>query len=295
MQKLENIRVLITGVGIKPVRHIFRDIVTNESSHTPVIHNGDEYKANLGASTAFSCAEAGAIVHLVARSGKNLKIVKDWITRSIPRAKVEISTIDLLDKQETEIKLASVSNDIPLYWVQSLGLGAGTVKIRDNNPYLKIDEVSEEFIDAELSVLKSTYMTLQALLPRFRKQAETRICIVSSMSGIRSFVSGSVHNSAKGAISRFANAISLELAPEKIYVSNIRPGGCDTGLYDENIVKSRIAKIRESFGFGSDPDDIRLMPPSSVGKAIVNILSSDGHITSVNIVARGQMPHEVSN
>lgn len=75
-----------------------------------------------------------------------------------------------------------------------------------------------------MSVLKSTVSLLRILLPRFRKQKETRVCIVTSMSAIRSVISGSIHMAAKGAISRFTNATMIELDKERIFVTDVRPG-----------------------------------------------------------------------
>ncbi|MDR0650506.1 MAG: SDR family NAD(P)-dependent oxidoreductase [Candidatus Peribacteria bacterium] len=95
--------------------------------------------------------------------------------------------------------------------------------MRDDNPYLKIDDLGEDLVKAELSVLENTIALLQILLPRFRKQAESRVCIISSMSAIRSVISGSMHMAAKGAISRFTNAAMIELDKEKIFISDIRP------------------------------------------------------------------------
>jgi hypothetical protein len=50
---LKNTRVLITGVGVKPLGHVFYDITTHQPSHTPIFVNGKEYKANLGSAIAF--------------------------------------------------------------------------------------------------------------------------------------------------------------------------------------------------------------------------------------------------
>ncbi len=287
---LKNKRVLITGVGIKPLKHVFKDIATGEPSHTPVFDDGTEYKANIGAATAFECAKAGAIVHLVSRTEDKLKIVKNWIVREIPEAKVEYSAVDLSDIEQLRRLAKDLPNDVPLYWVQSVGLGAGTVKVKDDNPYLLIDEIPQELIEAELSVLTNTITFLQLLLPRFRKQKETRVCIISSMSAVRSFASGSIHNAAKGAISRFANAAMIELDRDKIFISDIRPGGVDTGLYDSKIVQDIVAKICKNYNY----DYIHYAPPKSVGEAVVLALSSDSHITSINMVGRGQFPHEGS-
>lgn len=290
MNDLTNKRILITGVGIKPVEHVFTDITTGEPSHTSVIIDGKEYKANIGTATALECAKAGGIVHLVARTESKLQLVKQWIEESVPGSKVEYSAIDLGDFSSLEKLVTTLPDDLPFYWVQSVGLGAGTVQLKDDNPYLLIDNLSEELIEAELSVLKNTVTMLRLLLPRFRKQKETRVCIISSMSAVRSFASGSIHNAAKGAISRFANAAMIELDKEKIFVTDIRPGAIDTGMYDSKVIQDTAKQISKTFGY----EDVRYAPPTAVGKAIVLALSSDGHITSMNMVGRGQFPHEGS-
>lgn len=294
MNDLNNKRVLITGVGVKPVDFVFKDITTSKPSHTAVAIDGKEYKANIGATTAFECAKVGATVHMVSRTESKLQIVKKWIEQNIPNARVEYSAVDLSDKNSLKKLVGSMPTDLPLYWVQSVGLGAGTVQLKDDNPYLLIDDLSEELVEAEFSVIKNTVSLLQLLLPRFRKQKETRVCIVSSMSAIRSVISGSMHMAAKGAISRFTNASMIELDKENIFITDIRPGGADTGLYDSKVVQDTIIMMGKNYGYDYDKTGLFFMPPSSIGKAIAETLMSDAHITSINMVARGQWPHEGS-
>ena len=181
-----------------------------------------------------------------------------------------------------------------LDWVQSVGLGAGNVQIKDDNPYLPIGEITTELIEAELSALTSTVALMQHLLPHFKAQKSSRIVVVSSMSAVRSFASGSLHMAAKGALSRFVNAAMIELAPQNIFVTDVRPGGVDTGLYDSEIVQKTIRLIASSYGYDWSGDRISLMPPRAVGKAILTALASEGHIPSINLVAQGQWPHEGS-
>jgi short-subunit dehydrogenase len=291
---LKGKRVLITGVGLKPVGHVFKDITTGEPSHTLVAINGQEYKANIGAATALECAQAGAIVHLVSRTEHNLQLIKEWIEQEVPDAKVEYTPTDLNNRHAIQQLVDAIPYDLPLYWVQSVGLGAGTVELKDDNPYLLIDDLSEELIEAELSVLTCTLILLRLLLPRFRNQPETRVCIISSMSAVRSFASGSMHNAAKGAISRFANAATIELDKDNIFITDVRPGIVDTGMYDSKIVQKVAISVGKSYGHDYSESNIYCMPPTAVGEAIVNALSSRAHITSINLVARGQWPHEGS-
>lgn len=179
-------------------------------------------------------------------------------------------------------------------YFSSVGLGAGTVQVKDDNPYLLIDDLSEDLIEAELSVLKNTVSLLRLLLPRFRKQKESRVCVVSSMSAIRSVISGSMHMAAKGAISRFSNAAMIELDPDKIFITDVRPGIVDTGMYDSKEVQKVVTMMGKNYGYDYSKTNIYCAPPSAVGRAIVNALTSDAHITSINMVARGQWPHEGS-
>lgn len=290
---LKGKRVLITGCGIKPVHYVFKDITTKEHTHTPVKKDEAEYKANIGAATAFECAKAGAIVHIVSHSETKLKIIKEWIEVNIPDSKVEYSALDLNNKNEVNNLIKNLPNDLPLFWVQSVGLGAGTVQIKDDNPYLSINDLSMELVEAELTVLKNTISLLQLLLPSFRKQKETRICIISSMSAIRGYPNGAVHAAAKGSISRFANAATIELDHDNIFITDVRPGIVDTGMYDSEVVRKVVIKVGKSFGFDYSKA-IFAMPPSAVGEAIITALTSKAHITSINMVARGQWPHEGS-
>lgn len=296
MNTLQNKRILITGVGVKPIGHIFRDVITGMPSHTPVTVDGQTWKANIGAATAYACAKAGAIVHLVARSEDKLHIVKQWIEQEVPNARVEYTPVDLNDNVAIGHMIQSLPADAPLYWVQSVGLGAGTVKLKDDNPYVPMENIPPELIEAELSVLKNTFSLFQQLLPRFRRQPETRVCIISSMSAVRGYGLGTIHCSAKGAISRFANAAMIEYMPEHIYVTDVRPGAVDTGMYDVVAVQDAVANIAARYGtdWSHRTGGLRLAPPSSVGQAIVGVLESDAHITSLNLVARGQWPHEGS-
>lgn len=296
MNTLHNKRIIITGVGMKAIGHVFRDIDTGLPSHTPVILGDQTYKANIGAATAYACAKAGAIVHMIARSEEKLHVARQWILQNIPHARVEYTALDLNDAVVVQNMVQNFPGDASLYWVQSVGLGAGTVHLTDDNPYVPMESVPAELIDAELSVLKNTFSLFQALLPRFRQQQETRVCIISSMSAVRGYGFGSIHCSAKGAISRFANAVMIEYAKERIYVTDVRPGGVDTGLYDAAGVQDSAATIAAHYGtdWTHKTGGLRLASPLSVAEAIVSVLESDAHITSVNLVARGQWPHEGS-
>ena len=288
--------VILTGVGLKPVNHVFRDITTDAPSHTLVSVDGNEYKANIGAATAYELCKAGAAVHMLARTEKNLEIVLKWIKNDLPNSKIFYSPLDLKDETQVNNFINALPKDRTIYWVQCVGLGGGTVTVKDDNPYLAIKDISSELVEAEMTVLEDTVAFLQKLLPVFKNQKETRVVIVSSMSAIRSVPGGAIHNAAKGAISRFANAAMIELGKDGIFITDVRPGGVDTGMYDTNAVQESIRSMATSYGYDWSEANggLRLAPPSSIGKAVTAVLSSEAHITSLNLVARGQWPHEGS-
>lgn len=167
-------------------------------------------------------------------------------------------------------------------------------KLKDNNPYLLLEEINPSLLEAESqTVLKSTHLMMQSLLPIFKKQNKTKIAIVTSMSAIRGYSLGATHCAAKGAIDRYTNSAMLELYKDNIFVTTIRPGAVDTGMYDGKKVQEAVINISDQFN-GIYKERFCLAPPVSVGTIVANSLSSKGHITSINLVAEGQLPHEGS-
>lgn len=312
-ERLSGTRVLVTGVGFRKVDpkklFLLKRNGVGQESHTSLFTNPNtDNKANIGAATALACARMGASVLMVGRSEEKLGAVKKWIeekvdpnllshpSRFFHSVDVDYVATDLSDFRNMERLARGIPEDKKLYWVQSIGLGAGTVDLKDDNPYVRIDDITPELVKAEMSVLATTIELMQLLLPRFRRQKETRICIVSSMSAVRSVISGSLHNAAKGALSRFANAAMLELHRENIFITDVRPGGVDTGLYDSDAVQKAVVEMARGYGvdWSKEKGGIRLMPALDVGEMIAMALSSQAHITSINMVARDQWPHESS-
>lgn len=301
--KLDDKRIIITGVGYKPLEKTFYHGITGEPLHDPIFIDSKECKLNIGTAVALALAVEGATVHMVSRTDEKLKNIKKHICEvaECDESKVEYSACDITDKEAVEKFIKSLSKDKIIYWVQSIGLGAGAYKIKDDNPYLHIEDIPSELLEKETNVvLKGTHILMQKLLPIFRKQnekfkTETRIAIISSMSAIRGYSRGGTHCAAKGAISRYTNSAMLDLWKERIYITDVRPGAIDTGAYDNKAVQEAILEIDKEYGgYWSENKIISLAPPISVGHAINTIFTVSAHITSLNLVASGQMPHEGS-
>jgi len=291
---LKGKRIIITGCGYKPLSKIFTDIVSKKPSHDSIEVESKEMKLNIGSAIAGVLARNGAIVHMISTSPDKLKNIKTNFSKIIEPNLIEYSTLDLLDEKEVKEFICKIPKDKPIFWVQSVGLGAGSYKLKDDNPYLPLEKIDLNLIEAEtLNVIRATHIMMKALLPTFRKQKETRIAIITSMSAIRGYSLGGTHTTAKGAIDRYANSSMLALYKENIFVTTIRPGGVDTGMYDNPKVQEAVNIISDEYK-GQFKEHQTYAPPTSIGEIIKNIFTIPAHIISVNLVAKGQFPNEGS-
>jgi short-subunit dehydrogenase len=291
--ELEGKRVLITGCGYKPLKHIFYDWVTGNPSHDAIFIEGQEMKLNLGAATAAVLASKGATVHMVSHTKEKLNNLKTSLDNLLG-INLEYSAVNLMDNNEIKSLAEELPKDKTLFWVNSLGLGGGSYKVKDDNPYLGIMDIPEELMKAELNVTLKTHVLTQALLPIFYQQKETRICYITSMSAIRTYTAGGTHATAKAALDMYAKTVGISEYKNKIFVSKIRSGAIDTGMYDNPIVREAVIKGCIDDYNGIYREHECYAPPTSVGNAIANVLISSAHIPSVNLVAKGQNPHEGS-
>lgn len=291
---LQGKRIIITGCGYKPLLQEFPDIITKKPCHDSIEVGARQMKLNIGAAVAGVLAKNGATVHMISTSPEKLEQIKTNFEEFIPSHLIEYSPVDLLKQKAVNDFVTHLPKDKTIYWVQSVGLGAGSYKLKDDNPYLPLEQIELDLIEAEtLTVIRATHIMMKALLPIFKKQMETRIALISSMSAIRGYSFGGTHTTAKGAIDRYANSSMLALYKDNIFVTTIRPGGVDTGMYDNQKVQEAVKIISDEYQ-GIWRDHMTLSPPTSIGEAINFVFTTPSHVPSVNIVARGQFPHEGS-
>lgn len=304
MSRLENIvhstklsgkRIIITGCGYRPLQYTFYDIVTGEPSHDSIFVDGTEMKLNIGSATSAVLAANSATVNMVSSSQDKLKNIKNGLIEITKTEDIEYSALDLLNEKSVKEFVRSLPIDKPLFWVQSVGLGAGSYKIKDNNPYLPLDEIPLDLLEKETqTVLRATHLMMKELIPIFRTQSETRIAIITSMSAIRGYSYGGAHCAAKGAIDRYTNSAMLALYKDNIFVTTIRPGGVDTGMYDALSVQEAVKYAADEYFCDWRNEGIRLAPPTSIGEAVNYVFTTPAHIQSLNLVAKGQFPNEGS-
>jgi|SRR3989338_7555561 len=289
-------RILIVGCGYKPLRHIFYDIITAEPSHDSILVYDQEMKLNIGTATAGVLVLAGADVHMVSTSSEKLRNIKGSIDNLVGNeAQTTFSVVDLSNEESIDRLAKDLPHDKEVYWVQALGLSGDAYKVKNDNPYLPIEEIDPKLMEAELSVLTTTQKIMKAMLPRFKQQRETRIAIITSMSAVRGYSLGGTHCAAKAAIDRYANSAMLAFyrQPHNIFITTVRPGGVDTGMYDNQEVQKAISNVSDEYK-GQYRTKQTYMPPTTIGQAIKLVFTASAHIPSMNIVAKGQFPNEGS-
>jgi len=291
--KLSDVLVIVTGVGYRKAERVFHGGRTCELIHI----NGVSHKINIGTAVAKLLAENGARVCMASRDKQKLFHVRQYISEetNCDPANISYYNIDLLDEKAVENFISSFNKHQPVWLVHSVGLGAQSYNINGNNPYMPFTKTSSYSISKEFEVpVKSLLLLVKYLEPRLQLQSETRFVVVTSMSGIRPYMYGYSHASAKAGLHHAVRSLSLELGCcyKSVYVTEILPGIVDTGLYDSEEVIMSVQKIGETFGFFGDKKytakNFPLAPPSSVAKAIKLALESEAHILSIDMVAHGQ-------
>lgn len=288
--------VVVSGCGLKESTRSFHE------DRYAVIHRvGDrKYKLNVGAATAMRLLEEGYDVLMVSKSGEKLGMLNDYLVEAVGR-NAYVKEADLICEAEVvgvRDHLATAHGDRTLWFVHSVGLSAGAYQVSGDNPYLPIHEVTPELVIREYQAAVSSFLLfLRVFMPVFRRQEETRMVVVNSMSAIRPYLRGFSHSAAKGGLFNAVRAATLEFYNTGLNVrlSQVLPGMIDTGVYDGESAIDAISDIGSSFGVRDDKKwtsaSLPLMSPNSIARAVFLALSEDAHFLNMEVVACGQIPH----
>ena len=294
--EFEGKRIIVTGCGYSPARHIFHDSLTGEPTHDPISVDGQEHKLNIGAATAAVLAKKGAVVRMVSKTPEKLDILKNYISslNNSPE-RIESSVIDLMDYAKSQDFVNRLSKDLPLYWFHCVGLSSGSYQLPGSgNRWLPFEQITREHFETEVMPFwVSTMNMAKSIVPRMREQGHGKAVLISSMSGTRSYIYGASHCPAEGAMDRLANTLTLELYKDNIWITTLRAGAIDTGTYDPQDVQESVKLICKEYGTDWNKG-LKLAPPSSVGEAAACAFASKAHIPGIYLVSQGQWPHECS-
>ncbi len=276
--------LVISGVGYTGNNSLTGDNIKNK-----------KVKINMGLATAIEAAENGYDLFLISKTEEKLNKISTFLKNNYPSVTIQYKAINATKKKDvfSIVKNIKKMNFDELSYVHSLGLSAGAYKVENDNPYQDIEHLTGNLILQEYeSVVNSLLYFIQAFMPLLDKQKESNICIINSMSAIRAYPYGYSHSAAKGGLHNAVRSLCLELHKKNIFISEVLPGLVDTGYYDKEDVKISIKKIVKYFGYDwTKKEELPMMQPQDVAKAVLLCLTSGGHILSLNMVSKGQIPH----
>jgi len=269
--------VLITGCGYKPVGHVYR--YKGKPSHDAILINDKEHKMNIGTASAYVLAHKGVPVILISRTESKLKKIKIGLTQLGCNPKlISYIAADVMSEKGIDSLIKRLPKKTNFYWLQSVGLGGGAYSIPNDNIYLPFEKITPEIIKAEMEVTVATHRILLKLIPTLRRQikkgGKAKIAFITSMSGERGYHFGATHVAAKHALVGYIKGIEKELHDENIETYDIRPGGIDTGMYDNRFVRKNVEEIsrRTKMWGGKEPIYAH---PIEVGEKVYEALFSE--------------------
>jgi meso-butanediol dehydrogenase / (S,S)-butanediol dehydrogenase / diacetyl reductase len=127
-------------------------------------------------------------------------------------------------------------------------------------PEAPITEISDATIDTLLDVnIRGVVHVLRAAVPHVRERGS--VILTSSISGLMSHPGGAVYSATKIAMIGLGRCLGLELAPRRIRVNMVCPGGVDTPLTRMAYPDDADGVIAEATGLNplgqfGEPDDI---------------------------------------
>lgn len=238
--------VIITGCGFKSIEHVYN--YRGKPTHNSILIDRIEQKMNIGTAVAYLLAKKGIEVVMVSRTAENLeKIKRGLIQLGCNEKYISYIASDIMTDDGVDSLIKQLPQSRNFYWVQSIGMGGGAYKVPNDNIYLPFEQIEPELIAAEMDIVTATHKLMLEMVKIFRKQIENnnkaKICVVTSMSGERGYHFGATHVAAKHALVGYIKGIEKELEDEGINIYDVRPGGIDTGMYDNEHVQKSAKEI----------------------------------------------------
>ena len=169
----------------------------------------------------------------------------------------------------------------------------GPISILVNNAGIGADRAVTEAIDEAMFDrmfdihVKGTFFTTRAVLPGMKSLGSGAIVNISSIWGMVGHHFGSTYCAAKAAILGFTKSWAKELAPHRITVNAIAPGGVTSPMAIEkdgiDAVRERMAKV--PLGRWAEPEEIAqgMLYLVTAGFVTGQVLSLNGGDTIVGI------------
>lgn len=210
----------------------------------------------LGKEVALALGSQGVNLALIARDKVKLEEVK----KQINDVKVEIYPCDL--KELTIIK-STVNQIIVDFKAIDILLNIAGVWQKK----MPVEEIDEQVINDVLSTnLNGLIHTTRLVLPNLKKQNQSAIINISSISGVKVNIGQSVYSATKWGVRGFTEVIREDLRGTNVKVAGIYQAGVKTNMF---------FKTGEKFSEGTYE---KFMEPKDLANIIVFMLSQPPHI-----------------
>jgi len=181
----------------------------------------------IGAGIAKLAAQCGAKVAVIARGEEDLKATVDSIKSDGGTAMW--ASADVTDANEVNAALNQI--------VERLGPLDGVVaNAGTNGTWSPIDELTPDEWRSTIDInLTGTFLTIHHAVPHLKRQGQGSIVIMSSINGTRAFTNegASAYATSKAGQLALGKMLALELAPSKIRVNVICPGGITSEIHEK--------------------------------------------------------------
>ena len=229
----------------------------------------------IGAATAKLFAKKGAMVAVADLDGKRLANLDKEIHGSGGKFKyieVDCGKSEGIEKMITETTNSFGGIDI---------LVCGAI-FRPTKPFMEVDE--EDLDHAWRVNIKGYFLSVQKIVPEFRKRGGGKVVLISSTFGFVGAPNFSVYCACKGAIVNMARSFSFELAKENINVNAVAPGPIMTEGMEELIKEDPMIESHRTANMPLP----RFGKPEEIAESIVFLSSkSSEYIHGHNLVVDG--------
>ena len=166
--------------------------------------------------------------------------------------------LDITDREA----VTSVIDQIYLQYgrIDILVNNAGFGEFKPFDDY-DFDEIEEMFDVNTLATIHFSRLVGQ----RMAEQGHGHIINIASMAGLIASAKSTIYSATKFAVIGFSNALRLELADKKVYVTTVNPGPVDTQFFDKADPSGDYLKSVETFS----------LKPDVVAKRMIKIMGKN--------------------
>ncbi len=196
----------------------------NLSNRVFVVTGGSE---GIGKGIAMTLATCGAKVGIISRDEADLQAVVGSIKSAGGNA--IYTAADVTDDAALKKAIDSIADHYG--GIHGIVANAGI-----NGTWAPVDELSPDDWRRTIDInLTGTFLSIHHSVPHLRQQGSGSIVIVSSINGTRTFTSAgaTAYASSKAGQLAFGQMLAIELAPSKIRVNIICPGGIESNIHEK--------------------------------------------------------------